>query len=157
VPDVYQGTELWDFSLVDPDNRRPVDYAERRSILEQIKNQTPEAVLAEMERGTPKLWLTWKTLQLRTQRPQVFDGAYKRLEVTGPDADHVLAYARDRELVTVVPRLNQDAQPKQRQAQVLLPEGRYRNVLTGESVTSTQCQVSQLWGRFPVALLIRET
>jgi (1->4)-alpha-D-glucan 1-alpha-D-glucosylmutase len=157
VPDVYQGTELWDFSLVDPDNRRPVDYAERRSILEQVKKQTPENVLAEMERGTPKLWLTWKTLQLRKQRPEAFEGQYQRLQVTGADAEHVVAFARDRELVTVVPRLNQDAQPKQRQAQVRLPEGRYRNVLTGESVTTNPCQVSQLWGRFPVALLIRET
>jgi (1->4)-alpha-D-glucan 1-alpha-D-glucosylmutase len=156
VPDVYQGTELWDFSLVDPDNRRPVDYAERRAILEQVKNQTPEAVLAELERGTPKLWLIWKTLQLRKQRPELFDGAYQRLQVTGADAQHVVAFARGRELVTIAPRLNQDAQPKQRQAQVRLPEGRYRNVLTGESMTSVQSQVSQLWGRFPVALLIKE-
>jgi (1->4)-alpha-D-glucan 1-alpha-D-glucosylmutase len=156
VPDVYQGTELWDFSLVDPDNRRPVDYQERRSLLERAKSQTPEAVVADMERGTPKLWLTWKTLQLRKQRPEAFEGAYQRLQVTGADAEHVLAFARGHDLVTVVPRLNQDAQPKQRQAQVLLPEGRYRNVLTGEVVTSLQAQVSELWGRFPVALLVKE-
>jgi (1->4)-alpha-D-glucan 1-alpha-D-glucosylmutase len=156
VPDIYQGTELWDFSLVDPDNRRPVDFAERRNLLKQIKTQTPEAVLAELEHGTPKLWLTWKTLQLRQQRPEVFAGAYQRLQVTGADAAHVVAFARGRELISVVPRLNFDATPKQRQASVLLPEGKYRNVLTGESVTPTRSQVNQLWARFPVALLVRE-
>jgi maltooligosyltrehalose synthase len=68
-----------------------------------------------------------------------------------------VAYARGRDLIVVVPRLNANGQPKQRQAQVLLPEGRYRNVLTGDPVTPNQSHVSQLWGRFPVALLIRET
>jgi (1->4)-alpha-D-glucan 1-alpha-D-glucosylmutase len=156
VPDVYQGTELWDFSLVDPDNRRAVDYAERKALLEQVKTQTPEAILAEMERGTPKLFVTWKTLQLRKQRPELFAGAYQRLQVTGADAAHAVAFARGRDLITIVPRLNAHAEPKQRKAQVLLPEGRYRNVLTGEVVTAGQNQVSQLWGRFPVALLVRE-
>jgi (1->4)-alpha-D-glucan 1-alpha-D-glucosylmutase len=156
VPDIYQGTELWDFSLVDPDNRRPVDYAERAAILKQLKEQPLEAVLAEMERGTPKLFVVWKTLQLRKHQPKLFDGAYQRLQVTGADASHVVAYARDRALITVVPRLNVDAKPEQRKASVLLPEGRYRNVLTGESVAGAASPVSQLWARFPVALLVRE-
>jgi (1->4)-alpha-D-glucan 1-alpha-D-glucosylmutase len=142
--------------LVDPDNRRPVDFAERRRLLQQIKNQSPEAVFAELERGTPKLWLIWKTLQLRKQRPELFAGAYQRLQVTGADASHVVAYARGRELISVVPRLNVHAEPKQRHASVLLPEGRYRNVLTGDPVTTSQSQVNQLWARFPVALLVRE-
>jgi (1->4)-alpha-D-glucan 1-alpha-D-glucosylmutase len=156
VPDIYQGTELWDFSLVDPDNRRPVDYAERRAILKQIKEQAPEAVLAEMERGTPKLFVIWKTLQLRKQKHELFEGAYQRIQVSGPDAQHVVAFARGKDLITIVPRLNADKQPKERSAQLQLPEGRYRNVFTGEAVTQTQVPVSQLWGRFPVALLVRE-
>lgn len=156
VPDIYQGTELWDFSLVDPDNRRPVDFAERRALLQRVKTLSPEAVLAELERGTPKLWLIWKTLQLRKQRPPLFATPYQRLPVSGADAEHVVAFARGQDLVTIVPRLNVDNAPKQRSARVQLPEGPFRSLLTGELVTSNQSQVDQLWARFPVALLVRE-
>jgi (1->4)-alpha-D-glucan 1-alpha-D-glucosylmutase len=156
VPDIYQGTELWDFSLVDPDNRRPVDFTERRSLLHRLKTQTPEAVFSELERGSPKLWLIWKTLQLRKQRPELFAGAYQRLQTSGPDAAHTVAFARGRDLVCAVPRLNVKVAPKLRNARVLLPEGRFRNALTSDLVAPNQCPVDQLWARFPVALLVRE-
>jgi len=157
VPDVYQGTELWDFSLVDPDNRAPVDYAERRAILQRVKDAAPEDVLAEMERGTPKLWLIWKTLQLRKQQPELWRGPYQKVEVDGPDADHVVAFSRGDALFSIVPRLNAHLEPKKRSASVCLPQGRYRNVLTNERIERVPATASELFARFPVALLVKES
>lgn len=157
VPDLYQGTELWDFSLVDPDNRAPVDYAQRRALLARVKEASPEAVLAEMAQGTPKLWLIWKTLQLRKRSPELWRGTYRPVKVDGPDADHVVAFARGDDLITVVPRLNAHGEPKRRSASVHLPEGRYKNVLTDERIEHVPTSTSELFGRFPVALLVRES
>jgi (1->4)-alpha-D-glucan 1-alpha-D-glucosylmutase len=156
VPDIYQGTELWDFSVVDPDNRRAVDYARRRALLARIKNLRPEAVMSELESGAPKLWLIWKTLQLRSQQPELFDEPYKPLVASGPHSEHVLAYGRGDRLITAVPRLNANLDPSQRDAAVTLPDGRYQNVLTDELVVGSTITAAQLWTRFPVALLVRQ-
>src|SRR5205807_1022897 len=76
VPDIYQGNEIWDFSLVDPDNRRAVDYRRRRALLAELQHgdpgTAPRALAQRMEDGRAKLLLTWKTLQLRRAHPQLF-------------------------------------------------------------------------------------
>jgi (1->4)-alpha-D-glucan 1-alpha-D-glucosylmutase len=77
VPDVYQGDELWNLSLVDPDNRRPVDWDARRRALAELRGGTPPT------RETAKLFLIWKTLQLRARRPEAFAGAYEPVEAEG--------------------------------------------------------------------------
>jgi (1->4)-alpha-D-glucan 1-alpha-D-glucosylmutase len=106
VPDVYQGTELWDLSLVDPDNRRPVDYDRRRRLLAELDGQSPAEVWARRDEGLPKLLVTRHALQLRHRHPDVFEGgSYEPLRVSGPAADHVVAYARAGRVATVVPRL----------------------------------------------------
>jgi (1->4)-alpha-D-glucan 1-alpha-D-glucosylmutase len=117
VPDIYQGNELWDFSLVDPDNRRPVDYARRRAALDAIKTLHAErgaaACAAEWLRdyqtGWIKLYLTWKTLNLRRHHAALFrDGDYLALKVEGKHADRVCAYVRQSHaetLLVIVPRL----------------------------------------------------
>jgi (1->4)-alpha-D-glucan 1-alpha-D-glucosylmutase len=104
VPDLYQGTELWDFSLVDPDNRRPVDYAVRRALLDRAERAGRErhgmAALVEQALAAPadgllKLLVTSRALAERRRRREVFDqGAYLPLEVAGVRASHVLAFAR---------------------------------------------------------------
>jgi (1->4)-alpha-D-glucan 1-alpha-D-glucosylmutase len=88
VPDVYQGTELWDDSLVDPDNRRPVDWAARREQLAALTG--PPAVDAT---GTAKLWVVSRALRLRRDRPELFDG-YSPTWADGPAVDHVVAFDR---------------------------------------------------------------
>jgi (1->4)-alpha-D-glucan 1-alpha-D-glucosylmutase len=110
VPDVYQGCELWDFSLVDPDNRRPVDYAARSAMLASFEacGDRP-ALLAEMLEHWPdgriKLYVTWCLLQLRRRRRTTFlDGPYRALEISGSHAAAVVAFARD-DVAFVVPRL----------------------------------------------------
>jgi (1->4)-alpha-D-glucan 1-alpha-D-glucosylmutase len=112
VPDVYQGNEIWDFSLVDPDNRRPVDYERRRALLAQLQHSDPapaRELAHSMEDGRCKLLLTWKALQLRRAHPQLFrDGDYRRLRVRGEHAHNLCAFGRrlgSRALITIAPRL----------------------------------------------------
>jgi len=156
VPDIYQGTELWDFSLVDPDNRAPVDFEARRMLLKRIQQATPEDVLAEMEVGTPKLWLIWQVLGLRKRRPELFQAPYRRLNVEGPDAQYVVAYARGDALVVVVPRFNARITPKWRNAVVHLPSGTFQHALYEQTCEKLPAPVSDLWARFPVALLVKK-
>jgi (1->4)-alpha-D-glucan 1-alpha-D-glucosylmutase len=119
VPDIYQGNELWDLSLVDPDNRRPVDYELRQRLLQALRSeigrQAPvlgdlaEALLRSWPDGRVKLYLTHRALDLRRRRPDLFrDGAYRPLSTEGPRAEHVCAFAREcgeQALVAVAPRL----------------------------------------------------
>ena len=101
VPDVYQGTELWDDSLVDPDNRRPVDFARRASVLAALDDaDSPPPVDAT---GAAKLWLVSRALRLRRDRPELFTG-YAPLRASGPAADHVVAFDRGG-AITVATRL----------------------------------------------------
>ncbi len=93
VPDLYQGTELWDFSMVDPDNRRPVDFTHRQHLLESYA--THAMTIADWRDGALKQHLISRTLDLRRRRPALFaDGDYAPLKATGPAAQHVIAFAR---------------------------------------------------------------
>ncbi len=114
VPDTYQGTELWDFSLVDPDNRRPVDYAKRQAMLKALDTQKPSAALLHellktMSDGRIKLYVTMQSLRCRREHPRLFSsGEYLPLEVTGARRDNVFAFARrqaEEIALVVVPRL----------------------------------------------------
>jgi (1->4)-alpha-D-glucan 1-alpha-D-glucosylmutase len=114
VPDIYQGNEIWDFSLVDPDNRRPVDYDERRALLAELSRTPPEAsrvraLVDNLGDGRCKLYLTWKILQFRREHPDLFGrGEYIPLRPTGEHASNLCAFARrhaDGLLITVAPRL----------------------------------------------------
>ncbi|MEA9975562.1 MULTISPECIES: malto-oligosyltrehalose synthase [unclassified Pseudomonas] len=107
VPDLYQGTEFWDFSLVDPDNRRPVDYPARVEALTQALS--PEALIEHWQDGRIKQALIYRALNLRAQHSRLFSrGRYIPLRVLGTYADHVLAFARESDghhAVVIVPRL----------------------------------------------------
>ena len=97
VPDFYQGTEFWDLSLVDPDNRRPVNFAERASVLASMETPDWEDLVAHWPDGHIKLAWTRHLLKLRTELPEVFaHGDYQPLEVIGPHRGHVIAFARRR-------------------------------------------------------------
>jgi (1->4)-alpha-D-glucan 1-alpha-D-glucosylmutase len=97
VPDFYQGTEFWDLSLVDPDNRRPVDFAERAAVLASIETPGWESLAQGWPNGHIKLAWTRHLLKVRTELADVFaDGDYQPLGVTGRDSNHVIAFARRR-------------------------------------------------------------
>jgi (1->4)-alpha-D-glucan 1-alpha-D-glucosylmutase len=111
MPDIYQGCELWDLSLVDPDNRRPVDYELRASMLESFaaRDAEREALLTELldnsADGRIKLYVTWRLLQLRRERTATFlDGPYRELAVSGEGAQSLVAFARD-DIAFIAPRL----------------------------------------------------
>lgn len=185
MPDIYQGTELWDDSLVDPDNRRPVDYEARRRLLAEIKglpedvpaNGTARArdLLETAADGRLKLTVIALALALRHRHRAVFEqGTYTGLSAHGPHAEHVIAFARehgDDTAIVVVPRLVVGLTDGQERPPVgpevwgdtwmEVPAGRYRNVFTGEDLVAEEREgtsglpLAAVLGHFPVALLTR--
>jgi (1->4)-alpha-D-glucan 1-alpha-D-glucosylmutase len=156
VPDVYQGQELWDLSLVDPDNRRPVDYHSRRRLLAELDGDggamSAEEILTRADEGLPKLWVTASALRLRQRRPDAFR-VYEPL----PAPERIVAFSRG-DAVTIVPRLvlgrhADGSVDGSVDGTVVLPERAWRNVLTGEDVAGGEQQANVLLARFPVALL----
>ncbi len=154
VPDVYQGTELWDHSLVDPDNRRPVDYDARRALLARLDGgEVPEVD----ETGAAKLLVTSRALRLRRDEPGLFTG-YTPVEATGDAAGHVVAFDRGG-AVTVVTRLPVAlAATGWGDTALALTTGAWRDVLTGTRVVSRAggLPAGELLARLPVALLVRD-
>jgi (1->4)-alpha-D-glucan 1-alpha-D-glucosylmutase len=95
VPDIYQGTEFWDLSLVDPDNRRPVDFNARQAAMENLDGASPEELLRDWRSGRAKMRLLKSGLALRRDHPALFgEGEYIPLEVTGEASGHLVAFAR---------------------------------------------------------------
>lgn len=162
MPDLYQGGEIWDLSLVDPDNRRPVDYALRKKLLCELKHMTGEDVTAQVmlraDEGLPKMWTIHKALELRRERPECFgaEAEYTPLEVDGAKHDHTIAYMRGEDVVTVVPRLTLKLDGSWKDTIVVLPKGRWRNRLTGGAVDGGVITMKLLLKDFPLALLVRE-
>jgi (1->4)-alpha-D-glucan 1-alpha-D-glucosylmutase len=183
VPDVYRGQELWDFSLVDPDNRRPVDFNARRSLLagllERTKRPQDRAALAgELMAGWTdgriKLYVTHTGLEFRREHPELFrEAEYIPLEPRGPHAEHLFGFARrsgPRLVAVVVPRLSATLHRSTGRlpsdAEVWtdtrlatpgdLLAGTFRNVFTGREIDSSQddsLPVARLLDGFPVAIL----
>jgi (1->4)-alpha-D-glucan 1-alpha-D-glucosylmutase len=164
---VYQGTELWDLSLVDPDNRRPVDFALRRTLLDELRHTAPERLWARGASGLPKLAVVRAGLSVRRRLPGAFAAAseYRPLEAAGPMADRVVAFGRGGEVVTVVPRLAMGfaagdagtwalAEGPAMQTLFTLPPGGWRDEITGRLHEGTVA-LPELWSALPVALLTR--
>ena len=155
VPDLYQGTELWDLSLVDPDNRWPVDFAARRRLLAELDREAVESIWKRADEGLPKLWLIRRALALRARCPQLFgpEADYTPIAARGARREHVVAFARGGRIVTAFPRLVLRLGGDWRDTRLELPPRRWRNQLTGDLIAGGQVSVSELFARFPVALL----
>lgn len=152
VPDLYQGSELWDLSLVDPDNRRPVDYPLRRRLLTELADAKPGDALTSGEAGQAKLWLVHRLLHYRAANPDLFAGSvYAPLALTGPRSRDAVAFHRGA-LAVVVPRFGTGSWEG---TGVELPAGAWTSVLTGESVDGGTAGMAQLLRAFPVAVLAR--
>ncbi len=158
VPDLYQGSELWDLSLVDPDNRRPVDYHLRRKMLAEARNLDAQGAMARIEEGMPKLWLIERLLRLRQQHPEWFgkDAAYSPILARGESAAHVVAFLRGENVVSVGARWAVKLGAHWGDTSLHLPDGIWRNGLTDERIDGVEVRVDALLERFPVALLVRE-
>jgi (1->4)-alpha-D-glucan 1-alpha-D-glucosylmutase len=183
VPDTYQGNELWEFNLVDPDNRRAVDYEPRRLAVAEFKEVCDggchqEAMFAQelaenMDDGRIKAYLVWKMLNLRKRWPNLFQlGEYMPLEITGERAKHLVAFARrhgTQTLIVVTPRLCTQllaGEPRMpggeevwQDVQIKISDyGVLRNLLTGEKFAKAPggLLAKRLFQKFPVALLLSE-
>jgi (1->4)-alpha-D-glucan 1-alpha-D-glucosylmutase len=161
APDFYQGTELWDFSLVDPDNRRPVDYKRRAAMLKKLQtNVSLDTLLRRWQDGRIKMFVTWKLLELRARHADLFrDGSYEAVDAGSNVVSFVRRHQDDAVLVAV-PRLI---------ASLVKPgtfpigdvwgdaslgvSGKWRNVFTGENLESPALFIRQLFASFPLAVL----
>jgi len=156
VPDTYQGSELWDLSLVDPDNRRPVDYDLRRQMLAELEaGMDVEEIVRRMDSGLPKLWVAHNALHLRREHPEWFGGeaAYTPIIAEGAKSDHLVGYCRGDRVAVFVPRWTLKLGGNWSASTVELPPGQWKNILTRETVTGGRVRVQTLFERFPVALL----
>lgn len=157
VPDVYQGSELWEQSLVDPDNRRPVDFDTRADLLGRLLPGAVAALtLSPEDRGVAKLLFTHRALRLRRERPELFT-TYAALSATGRSAEHVLAFDRGG-AITAVTRLPRGlaAAGGWQGTRLELPAGTWRDEATGRVTRSDgSVDVEHLLATYPVALLTR--
>ena len=159
VPDTYQGSELWDQRLVDPDNRGPVDYEVRRAMIRALEaGLSPEEIMRRIDTGLPKLWIAHRTLHLRVHHPKWFgkDAAYGPLYAEGTKKEHVIAYLRGEKVITIVPRWNLKLGASWSSTSLEIPAGRWKNILTGNFINGGRARLQTLLEHFPVALLIRE-
>jgi (1->4)-alpha-D-glucan 1-alpha-D-glucosylmutase len=179
IPDFYQGSELWDLRLVDPDNRQPVDFTKRSSMLAELKTH-PESrafltdqLMGHWQDGRIKLYAIWKALNFRREQPELFSkGDFLQLDATGPNAEHVLAILRRHKrewALFVAPRwlaraqetqMGQDPDTLWSETRIRLPDAApqfWDNIFTGENLSTAKAQGSLAIGEmllhFPVALL----
>lgn len=159
VPDNYQGSEIWDLHLVDPDNRGPIDYNLRRSMLAELEaGMSAEAILERMEDGLPKLWVIFKALHLRREHPEWFgkSSIYLPMAIDGPKRDYIIAYLRGETVAVIAPRWNVKLGGNFASTTVALPEGTWNDLLTGETFEGGSLRAQNLLRRFPVALLVKD-
>jgi (1->4)-alpha-D-glucan 1-alpha-D-glucosylmutase len=173
VPDFYQGTDLWDLSLVDPDNRRPVDYALRSKylaeLLEMAEKDGPKAVaksvVASLADGRAKLWTMQRVLALRNRLGAAFaDGAYTPIPLKV--GDHAIAYLRGDSVLVVIPHFARtlvDGDAKlpladawgKRELKLPVTAGEWTNIFTGETLAPEggTLKLAEVFKHFPVAVL----
>jgi (1->4)-alpha-D-glucan 1-alpha-D-glucosylmutase len=158
VPDMYQGGELWDFTLVDPDNRRPVDYTLRMKLLKELETLTVAQVMERAAEGLPKLKVVHESLRLRNEHPEWFGAKaeYVPVPAKGPGSERVIAFQRGERVMTVVPRWSHEA-ADWANTTVKVPDGAWVNRLTGEQIRGGEIEVAELLRAFPVALLMRKS
>lgn len=168
VPDLYQGADGWDFSLVDPDNRQPVDFHARQASLAKLEETAPSSLIEHWQDGVIKQWLIQRSLQLRKTYPALFtEGNYQPLSVMGERAEHLIAFLREhqgRVLLVVVPRLPaallSDTSVPLIPAQawgdtaIVLPQGRGEVQIEESLINSVSRKILQ--GHLAVAELLKE-
>lgn len=176
VPDFYQGTELWDFSLVDPDNRRPIDYVKRSSMIEKIKNISEDNIDSEIKRlfaeygtGEIKLFTVLRALELRNSNKELFsEGEYIPLAIEGKFTRNLFGFIRkleDKSIIILVPRLLTEITKIHN-----IPSGKdfwkdtsikpginiksWKNCFTGEIISGNKSlSVQEIFNKYPFALL----
>ncbi|HSL62631.1 MAG TPA: malto-oligosyltrehalose synthase, partial [Desulfotignum sp.] len=128
-----------------------------RRLLRQLPQLDPEAVLAGMDKGLPKLWIIRQALHLRRAHPEFFGpgAGYCPLYATGRKADHLVAFVRGQDVISLAPRLVMGLNNHWDDTIVELPSGKWHNVLTGDDTDGGAVQLQELLHRFPVGLLMK--
>jgi len=154
VPDIYQGQELWDFSLVDPDNRRSVAFDRRTQLLDELQHLSTPEIQERWHEGLPKLWLTLQSLRLRKQQPECFgaEASYEPLPASGKYADHVVAFVRSGKVAAISHRWLRRRAGAWEGTTIALPAGEWQSCLSGEHF-SGEVAMEQIFASFPAALL----
>ena len=170
VPDIYQGSELWDLSLVDPDNRRPVDYERRMQLLADLdaKNPSVRELMDGWHDGAVKLFITSRILQFRAEEPALFErGVYEPIVSSGPKSECVCGFARiagERALVVIAARFpaRRETDTEWRRTTLAIPpqlaSSTFRNVFTGARLTASDIELALdlVLDALPVAVLIAD-
>ena len=157
IPDIYQGSDLRDLSLVDPDNRRPVDFDRRVRLLGRLASLSAEDILSRGDDGMAKLYVIQRALNARRRCPEAFGpaGGYLPVQATGPKALHAVAYVRGGWCLTVVPRLVVGLGDDWGDTWVGLPPGVWTSAFTKERSEGGRQAIGSLLARFPVGLWLR--
>lgn len=156
VPDLYQGTEVWNLSLVDPDNRRPVDFDHLASLQSELHGAALSDVMERADEGAPKLWLINRLLEQRRADPELFgSSSYTPLIAFGAKARHAVGFVRDR-LLVVAPRLVVGLGGDWADTAIDIPDGNWESLITGEEQRGGPgVRIAELTRRFPVVVLAR--
>ena len=172
IPDIYQGCELAGFSLVDPDNRRPVDFGRRRAMLAAIESEpagrpgrgpagqpadSPGSAVARSSLDAGKLLVCQRALRLRREHPDWLASGYEPLTASGPAAEHAVAFSRGSHVAAVATRLPAGLRRAGgwQGTSLRLPSGRWHDVLTGAPYPGGDVALDDLTAALPVALLVR--
>lgn len=151
VPDIYQGTESWDYSLVDPDNRRPVDYDERRRMLRLIDNA--DLNVARQSQDGLKLWVTQRLLRHRRENRDLYEAVgYEPIDLSGPPSGRLVGFRREHMAVLVKTGTDADWSG----TTVRIPAGRWANVLDDSVHEGGGVPIRALLGDLPAAVMVRE-
>ena len=154
IPDIYQGSEIWNMSLVDPDNRFPINFKQRMQLFEEMLTFSSKQILQRMDDGMPKLWVTYKLLALRKNFPALFDGTtYFPVALKGQKKQHGIAFLRDEKVLVVVPRLILTLNGNWGNTWLDIPDQPWVNIFTDEKFRGGKIRLSALLNHFPIAVL----
>ncbi|PKL47603.1 MAG: malto-oligosyltrehalose synthase [Candidatus Riflebacteria bacterium HGW-Riflebacteria-2] len=153
-PDIYQGCEVWNNSLTDPDNRRAVDLESNRELFEELDSMSCREIMNKLSRGLPKLFVIKTILALRKKVPAFNEpDSYRPMEISGTHRAEIVAFMRGNSVITLVPSRHFTRKNRWNATRITLPEGHWQNVFTGQIVDSGACKIKDLLKEFPVAVL----
>jgi len=153
-PDIYQGCEVWNNSLTDPDNRREVDLVSHQELLTQLEGKSCREIMNELHNGLPKMFIIKTLLALRQKEPAFNQpGSYLPVEASGSHHQDIVAFMRGSSVITVAPRRHFSHKNRWNATRISLPEGRWQNVFTGQILEKGVIKIKDLLRNFPVAVL----
>lgn len=155
-PDIYQGTESWDNSLADPDNRRPVDFSQKMKLLKKLENKDCGEIMHFLEEGLPKLFIIKSILELRRQVPSFNQpDSYKPINALGECSEDLIAFMRGNDVLVIVPCIKLNPRLCGSGDRIIIPEGQWCDIFSRSIFNAGSAKVKDLLKNFPVAVLVK--